>query len=529
MRFRILVAEPVSVARDRLLSVLREVGTEVEAVDNLYAACMQLVARQYDLVCADLGLSQEDGLDLADLLERQPGAVPLVVTADEDTVHARSQARDLDALGFLPRPYAEPQLRSLIRQAMARHRPHAPSGEPPRILMYSHDTIGLGHMRRNANIAREVLRLRPDASVLMLIGCPAGLVFELPAGVDFVKLPSLVKLSRHEWRSDRLNISADRARELRARLIRESIGAFEPDLILVDHVPTGVWSELSEVLAELRCRPHSPDIVLGLRDILDAPAATRRNWEKTGADRAIADLYDEVLVYGEPRVFDTVRTYGLDMLAPGRATYAGYVAARADPLDVAAARARLSPDGRPLALISGGGGRDAFPVISAALDGLAAMPEHRRPATTVVSGPLMAPELRARLRERSGALGIRCFDRMANFPACLAASDFLLGMAGYNSTVEAAAVGVPTLVVPRRGPSAEQLTRARVFAARGLADTLLPDMATPEMLGERLARVEPDAQPVPRLLANGATCAATRLIDRLEARTGGAPLAKVVS
>ena len=66
--------------------------------------------------------------------------------------------------------------------------PEAGKGRSPRIAFYSHDTIGLGHMRRNSAIARQLVTQLPDVSVLMLVGCPAGMVFEPHPGIDYVKL-----------------------------------------------------------------------------------------------------------------------------------------------------------------------------------------------------------------------------------------------------------------------------------------------------------------------------------------------------
>lgn len=533
MPFNVLIAEPDSASRTRLLSILSTLGATSETVESLPAACARMAARRYDLVFADLAIGDSDGLVFGELIASRSDDLSIVFTCDRDNVQARARARDLRALGFLSRPYHEAPTANFVRRAMAQARSQASAGgyrgDPPRILMYSHDSIGLGHMRRNANIAEEVLRLRPDASVLMLVGSPAGLIFDLPPGVDYVKLPSLVKLSRDEWRPDRLGISGDRLRDLRDRLIRETIAGFEPDLILVDHMPSGVWSELSGILSACRRASRRPDIVLGLRDILDSPEATRKSWHKAGADRAIAELYDEIFIYGEKSFFDTARVYGLDTLAPGRVSYAGYVAARGDPAEAASIRTRLAAPDHPLALLSGGGGRDAFPVLSAALTGLAALPEARRPQALVVAGPLMAADLRAHLRRQSEAVGAIYRDRVSNFPTLLAASDFLLGMGGYNSMIEAAVEGVPTLVVPRCGPSAEQLTRARIFAAHGLAEMLLLDEATPQRLQARLSSVRPIDRRVPRLGADGAQVTAARIVERIEARSGGEELALAVS
>lgn len=141
----------------------------------------------------------------------------------------------------------------------------------------------------------------------------------------------------------------------------------------------------------------------------------------------------------------------------------------------------------------------------------------------------MPADLRAYLRIQAGLLGAAYFDHMENFPACLAACDFMLGMAGYNSMIEAAAAGVPALVVPRRGPSAEQMTRARVFAEHGLADMLLPEMATPAALGACLAAVTRGTPHTPRLYPEGARFAATRVVERLDTRVTAGHLERIVS
>ena len=49
-----------------------------------------------------------------------------------------------------------------------------PDRTPPRILLYSHDTFGLGHLRRSRTIAQALVSAFPDASALILTGSPSG-------------------------------------------------------------------------------------------------------------------------------------------------------------------------------------------------------------------------------------------------------------------------------------------------------------------------------------------------------------------
>jgi len=154
-------------------------------------------------------------------------------------------------------------------------------------MTYSHDGFGLGHLRRNTTIASHFANELPTSSVLMLIGCPTGAVFKLPPGVDFIKLPSIIKRDTGVWHPLRLRIGLDKTKALRTATIHEVAHVLHPQLLLVDHVPVGVWGELLPVLEMLKRRDDAPTIVLGLRDIVDRPEVTRTLWEREGASQAI--------------------------------------------------------------------------------------------------------------------------------------------------------------------------------------------------------------------------------------------------
>ena len=179
-------------------------------------------------------------------------------------------------------------------------------------MTYSHDGFGLGHLRRNTTIASQLADEVPTSSVLMLIGCPTGAVFRLPNGVDFIKLPSIIKRDTGVWHPLRLRIGLERTKTLRVATIQQVAHVFHPQLLLVDHVPVGVWGELLPLLEMLKRSDDPPLIVLGIRDILDCPEVTRRLWEREGSYQAIRRYYDEIFIYGCQEVFDTSSHYGLE-------------------------------------------------------------------------------------------------------------------------------------------------------------------------------------------------------------------------
>ncbi|HKB16938.1 MAG TPA: hypothetical protein VKF62_12805, partial [Planctomycetota bacterium] len=67
------------------------------------------------------------------------------------------------------------------------------SGGGPRVLLYSHDTYGLGHFRRSLLLARAIAREIPEASILCATGSPRSHSFPLPPRFDYLKLPSITK------------------------------------------------------------------------------------------------------------------------------------------------------------------------------------------------------------------------------------------------------------------------------------------------------------------------------------------------
>ena len=68
-----------------------------------------------------------------------------------------------------------------------------------RLFIYSQDGMGLGHLRRTLNIAREVISRCEDASVLVVADSPVAPFFPEVPGVCYLKLPTLVKTGDASW------------------------------------------------------------------------------------------------------------------------------------------------------------------------------------------------------------------------------------------------------------------------------------------------------------------------------------------
>ena len=60
-----------------------------------------------------------------------------------------------------------------------------------RLLVYSHDTFGLGNIRRMLAICEHLHETIADISILILTGSPMLHSFRVTKGIDYIKLPCL--------------------------------------------------------------------------------------------------------------------------------------------------------------------------------------------------------------------------------------------------------------------------------------------------------------------------------------------------
>lgn len=319
--------------------------------------------------------------------------------------------------------------------------------------------------------------------MLTVCDSPTGGFFDPAPGHDHLKLPSVFKVRPGEWAPVSLSVGFPEVLQLRAQVLRAAALGFEPDVLLVDHMPHGSMGELVPTLEALRASPVRT--VLGLRDILDAPETIRRRWHLEGALEAVEEHYDDVLVYGSREVFDVGAAYDWPAHLRDRLHYCGYVAGPGPRGGRPAARRQHlagQPAGTRLVAAMAGGGADAFPLFDTLLRALPAVGARRRCALVLVTGPFLPPEQQARLRARARGLPVRVLTTAEDPVALMAAADLVVTMAGYNTTAELLRTGTPALLVPRHGPSAEQRMRAGRMAAHGWVHTLAPEELAPAPL-----------------------------------------------
>jgi predicted glycosyltransferase len=337
--------------------------------------------------------------------------------------------------------------------------------------MYSHDSFGLGHLRRCMAIANRLVAKHKGLSVLILSGSPIIGSFNFRARVDFVRVPGMIKLRNGEYTSLNLHISPDQTLQLRRDIIYHTAHAFDPNLFIVDKEPLGLQGEVGDTLKMLKNRGTS--LVLGLRDVMDDPHLLAAEWSRKRAIPALADLYDEIWIYGLEDIYDPLTGIDVPETVHGKIAYTGYLRKNLPHARPQARPEDLMDD--PYILVTPGGGGDG----EALVDWVLRAYEYDRtlpyPAL-VVFGPFMAPRNRERFSERIKKLDrVRAITFNTGFESLMAKSMGVVAMGGYNTFCEILSFDRPALLVPRTVPRREQMIRAERAARFGLTQLLGDD------------------------------------------------------
>jgi predicted glycosyltransferase len=382
-----------------------------------------------------------------------------------------------------------------------------------RVLIYSHDTFGLGHLRRCRTIAHSLVDLEKDLSVIILTGSPIIGSFNFRARVDFVRIPGVIKLRSGDYTPLSLLIDIEETLELRASIIRHTAEIFDPDIFIVDKEPLGLRGEVHDTLVMLKER--GTRLVLGLRDIMDEPAALVPEWERKKVVPALRDLYDQIWVYGLPQICDPLEGIELPKSVRRKMIYTGYLH-RTLPHGPAT-NAPLSKIDEPYLLVTTGGGGDGEDVVDWVLRAYENDPNQPYPALLVL-GPFMHSDRQQEFIQRAARLDkVEAITFDAQMEHLMAKAIGVVAMGGYNTFCEILSFDKRALIIPRTRPRMEQYLRATRAKEYGLVSMLDDDGERDwKQMATALRQLPQQAQPsqvvVPGLMDGLANI--NRLVDQ---------------
>lgn len=337
-------------------------------------------------------------------------------------------------------------------------------GGAKRIMFYSHDTFGLGHLRRSRALASYLTAADPDASAIILTGSPVAGRFTFPERVDHVRLPGVTKLHDGSYISQTLGLDIDKTTSLRAALIQSAVEQYEPDLLIVDKEPTGFRGELLPTLERLE-KSGKTRLVLGLRDVLDEGAVLQKEWTRKGAIAATERFYHEIWVYGPRTVYDPTQGLTLSEATRARIHWTGYL--RREAVEEGEV-----PD-TPYVLITPGGGGDGQSMVDLVLQAYE-QDKDLKPDAVLVYGPFLSGDVREAFEKRVGRLGgrVRAVGFDGHIEALFAHAQGVICMGGYNTFCEVLSFDKRAVIVPRTVPRLEQWIRASRAEELGLVRML---------------------------------------------------------
>ncbi len=354
------------------------------------------------------------------------------------------------------------------------------------ILMYSHDTYGLGHIRRTMAIATNLRE--PDINILILTGSPIVGRFTFPEQIDFVRIPGMIKKTNEEYLSLSIKINPKHALYIRQNIISATAKAFKPNLFIVDKEPLGLKKEVLPLLQWLRHSLPKTKTILGLRDIMDDSTTVRRDWNKKGVYEALDNLYSEIWIYGNQEFYDPIQEYAIPESVSSKVHFTGYIP-RKVPNDKAVQQCRKEhglDKGEKMVVVTAGGGGDGYALMSTFLSMLESEPRPIPFSSVLITGPFMPRKERADIFHRSTRLGVKTYRFYRQMEKIQAAADLVISMGGYNTVCEILSQRTISLIIPRETPRKEQLIRAKIFHSQKLVDYIpWPDFS-PQILRRKV-------------------------------------------
>jgi len=395
-----------------------------------------------------------------------------------------------------------------------------------RVLVYSHDSVGLGHIFRVLAVITGIRKWRPDLEFLVLTGSSIPHIL-MRQGIEVIKLPG-IKQGMHR---DDPHLSprylhktplAD-ILDLRKKIIARTFSLYRPDAVMIEHYLAGLEGEIMPILKAKKGRRGTPDdfaLVSLTRGIYKDKGAL----PETPGERALfhcAPLYDAIYVFDERDRIDVNQEYlGADAAMEAKIHYLGpildkrpeEIPERQEILE----RFRLKDMPILLLCLSRYGDiRGILRRLLAAFDRLGLTNAFQ---AIMIVDPYLDAVIAGDLRSDPLFRHVRFLPFFYPLVDLMKASEIIVCRAGYNTVNEVLMTGRKALVIPERHPSGEQERRARGLSSRNLIvaseEEILagpPDHLITELLGRQTAPIAPGTDKY---------AIGKKIIEDLEAWTG---------
>lgn len=314
-----------------------------------------------------------------------------------------------------------------------------------KVAYYCQHVLGIGHFHRSLEICRE---LAEHDEVTMITGGAPVEVDE--KGISFFQLPALVmdaefkNLAPHDHGK-----SLSEVKEMRARTLIHFFATYQPEVFLVELYPFGRKAfrfELDPVLEGIRNKNLCNCLTLcSVRDIL-VERHDKDKFEKRIIS-TLNSLFDGVLIHGD-RDFvplDTTFSRVDDINIP--LAYTGYVNPQIHLPERLSVRKTLGIDSETRQIVASiGGGGVGVELLYSLVNSMEFIKD-TNVKLQIFTGPYTAQQDLEHLQSMANS-SITVDSFSPNFEGWLRAADLSVSMAGYNTTMNTLAAGVPALFYP---------------------------------------------------------------------------------
>ena len=378
-----------------------------------------------------------------------------------------------------------------------------------RVLIAVTHLLGAGHLTRAAALARAFAAAGHEA-LLVSGGRPAPMVraeglrwVQLPplhvAGTDFAR-----PLGPDGGPADAAVFAQRRA------LLLDALADFAPDAVITELFPFGRRALAAEFLALVeaaQARGPRPLVLASVRDILVASAKPERIAQ---AHARVAQLYDAVLVHGDPALVPLDASWPLDAGTAQKLRYTGYVDE---------GMAAVPETARSGVLVAAGSGPAGLGLLRAAAEAARLQPAL---GWRILAGHGV-PE--ADLAAIGHDLPDGTIERARpDYRALLAGAALSVSQCGYNTAIDLLASATPAVLVPfEAGGETEQRLRAECLAGRGLARVLPEAELTAASLLQAVDAQLQAAPPAPHGIDLGGAARTVAIVEDLVLLSRTAP------
>jgi DNA-binding response OmpR family regulator len=163
---RLLLVEDEPEIQDFLKQPLADAGYEVDTAKDGRTAIQLASGRKYDVLIVDLGLPDQDGIDLILQLRRSGISSPVLILSARRSVDDRVRGLEQGGDDYLTKPFALAELLARLRNLLRRNLPTSEEATRLRVL-----DLELDFISRRASRGEEVLNLSPQEFVLLTYLC----------------------------------------------------------------------------------------------------------------------------------------------------------------------------------------------------------------------------------------------------------------------------------------------------------------------------------------------------------------------